>query len=712
MLRHRSRIKYVLTLLLGVTLLAVNGPVVVSFAERVIHNYEINTTGYKKKYGHWSILPVASKYRINAVHAALLYTGKVLIVAGSGNNQGNFNAGRFESVVWNPANNTFKKIHTPNDMFCGGQEFLPDGKLLIAGGTARYEVLASKVKHAAGVMFVQNTSLISRPFKLAAGTRFRAPDGAIYVSTVSVTIPPATKLNGANGAVTVVPSGTETWVRALSKGKRWIVSKATRFTILGTHPVGTASLYGQTTAINMDQQDFWGSNKSFIFDPATERYERVSNLNLARWYPTLVGLANGDVLAVSGLNQFGQIINGQTEEYTPATKMWTPTPNLTRVFPTYPALFLMPDGNLFFSGSNAGYGSSTIGRTPGIWNLNTNGFTDIPGLKNLNETETSGSLLLPPAQKQRYMIIGGGGIGQSLASTARTAIVDLNQPRPHWTAGPSLPEPTRYPDAVITPDNTVIITGGSRYYRGEFNSDTLTCHLYIPATNRLTPLASPTVGRDYHSEALLLPDGRIVTLGGNPLFGDKNDTTPGYFQTAIEIYSPPYLYHGSRPQITGGPRQLLRGQAGAYTTSNSKDVSGARLLAPSAFTHVTNVNQRSIEVSVVRRGPHTIVITVPTGAGLVPTQWYMLFVTNSAGTPSVGYWVHVGGPTRLLTPVKKGATGGAPTAAAQAAPARTAAQVRHLTAQARRADGVAGRRGRQARVKTRAARRNHLREPW
>jgi len=74
---------------------------VVSFASNVIHNYVINTRTYKEKYGHWITLNVATKYKINAVHAALLYTGKVLIVAGSGNSVGNFNAGRFKSVVYN-----------------------------------------------------------------------------------------------------------------------------------------------------------------------------------------------------------------------------------------------------------------------------------------------------------------------------------------------------------------------------------------------------------------------------------------------------------------------------------------------------------------------------------------------------------------------------------------------------------------------------------
>jgi hypothetical protein len=300
----------------------------------------------------------------------------------------------------------------------------------------------------------------------------------------------------------------------------------------------------------------------------------------------------------------------------------------------------MPSGNLFFSGSNAGYGSSTIGRTPGIWNLKTDGFTDVPGLRNPRDTETSASVLLPPAQAQRYMIIGGGGIGQSLASTARTAIVNLHAARPHWTPGPSLPVPTRYPEVVITPDNRVIIAGGSRYYRGEFRSDILTCHVYDPATNRLSALASPTVGRDYHSEALLLPDGRIITLGGNSLFGDSKDTTPGLFETRIEIYSPPYLYHGARPNITGGPRQISRGGTYSFTSPNASSVAGARLLAPSAVTHVTNVDQRSIELSVVRQ-QGSFRVTIPASLGLVPSEWYMLFVTNAANTPSTAYWVHV-----------------------------------------------------------------------
>ena len=82
---------------------------------------------------------------MNAIHAALLHTGKVLLIAGSGNNRKAFEAGTFETVLWDPAPTSSSEIPTPSDMFCAGHAFLPDGNLLIAGGTKRYEVLEEDV---------------------------------------------------------------------------------------------------------------------------------------------------------------------------------------------------------------------------------------------------------------------------------------------------------------------------------------------------------------------------------------------------------------------------------------------------------------------------------------------------------------------------------------------------------------------------------------
>jgi hypothetical protein len=637
--RKQRLLKALATATVVCGLIAINAPTIVSAARDALHDYKINSQGYKERHGHWSLLKVPENMRVNAIHAALLRTGKVLIIAGSGNDQKEFDAGKFRTVLWDPGTDKFKLIHTPSDMFCAGHVFLPDGKLLIAGGTRRYEKLAADITHAAGAMTIKNESPDGGPITLEKGTEFLSPDGLDFRSTKEIVVKPAVKAVSAAGQATVTASSTEVWVEAVDRGKAPVVDRPTQFTIGGTKR-SKDDLYGYATSLTRAKQDYWGDDKSYLFDPSTESYERVDNMTLARWYPTLVGLKDGRVLAVSGLDDFGRMIQGDNEIYDPKTKSWEAQPQLKRTFPTYPAMFLMPSGKLFYTGSNAGYGSDTVGRDPGIWDLSDNSFDKVPGLRDPRQTETSGSVLLPPAQDQRYMIAGGGGIGESKLTTDRTDIIDLNSAKPHFEPGPDLEKPVRYPNMVITPDDKVVISGGSTGYRGKGDSDMLLCHLYDPKANKLTRMADPTVGRDYHSEALLLPDGRVITLGSDPLFSDAKDTIPGTFEKRIEIYSPPYLFQGDRPEISGGPEQVKRGDTVWFGTPDARGVKTARLVRPSAVTHVTDVEQRSIKLDFIPNGDG-IDVTIPEGGGLVPAGWYMLFVTDGNGAPSKAHWVEV-----------------------------------------------------------------------
>jgi hypothetical protein len=575
--------------------------------------------------------------RVNAVHAALLRTGKVLIIAGSGNNRKQFDAGSFKTLLWDPATGRFEKVPTPSDMFCAGHAFLPDGRLLIAGGTRRYEVLEEDVQRAAGAMTIKNESPDGRPFRLPKGTRLAAPGGAAFRTTAPVVIRPAMKVV-AGPRTTVTASATHVWVQAVKAGDGSVLARPTQFRIPRVHR--GPNVYGIATALTMRKQEYWGDDKSYVFDPATERYERVDDLTLARWYPTLVGLQDGRVLSVSGLDGFGRIVAGHNEIYDPGTGHWERQPGLRRRFPTYPALFVMPGGDLFYSGSNAGYGSATVGRDPGIWDLGDNSFRKVPGLRDPTQTETSGSVLLPPAQGQRYMIAGGGGIGDVETSTARTDVADLRAAEPRFTPGPDLVRAVRYPSMVVTPDDKVLVTGGSTGYRGSGLSDQLVCQVYDPDLGTMTRLADPAVGRDYHSEALLLPDGRVITLGGDPLYRDAANTRGGRFEQRIEIYSPPYLFQGERPRVTSGPEHVGRGATALFGTPDAAGIATARLMRPSAVTHVTDVEQRSIALDFTREADG-IRVTIPDGAGLVPPGWYMLFATAKDGTPSTARWVRV-----------------------------------------------------------------------
>lgn len=470
--------------------------------------------------GRWDTASLDSPVR--SIHAAMLHTGKVLLIAGSGNDEKQFDANTFRSVLWDPEMETFKEVPTPWDAFCAGHVFLPDGRLLVAGGTKTYEDL------------------------------------------------------------TITP-----------------------------------------------RQEYEGLKDSYIFDPITERYEKVDSMEYARWYPTLVALADGKVLASSGLDDKGEIIQGHTEMFDPKTKEWTLRQDLNQYFPTYPSLLLTANGQLFYSGSNAGYGPADKGRDPGFWDLTTNNFKKVAGLKDAGMLETSATVMLPPAQDQRVMVLGGGGIGDSAESTNRTSIIDLDAANPAFTDGPNMKEAVRYPNVVILPDDTVLNTGGSRNYRTD---DVHSAQIFHPDTNTFTDAASPRVGRNYHTEALLLPDGRVAVFGSNPI--DNS------FEMRIEIYSPSYLFKGERPSITGGEKKIERGTKTFLKTSNPDNIATAKLMRPSSVTHVTDVEQRSINLPIIK-GKDGITVDIPANQNLVPSGWYMAFVTDKQGLPSAAYWVHV-----------------------------------------------------------------------
>jgi hypothetical protein len=148
------------------------------------------------------------------------------------------------------------------------------------------------------------------------------------------------------------------------------------------------------------------------------------------------------------------------------------------------------------------------------------------------------------------------------------------------------------------------------------------------------------VGRNYHSEAILLPDGRVVTMGSDPLY-DESGEGPGTFEKRIEVFSPPYLFQGSRPAISDGPEQVKRGTTVRFGSPDAARIATARLVRPSAVTHVLDVDQRSVALDITPAGGDALDLSIPKTKGLVPSGWYMLFLMDDKGVPSVARWVQV-----------------------------------------------------------------------
>ena len=634
-------------------LLLASLPVSLPIALAWQHSSVVDSLAYKQKYGHWDVLSVPKDNRINTIHAALLPTGKVLLVAGSGNNRTSFNTydstgaiSVLKTMLYDPETDAFTNIPTPSDLFCSGHAMLQSGNLLVAGGTVGYEQLEGSVTKPAGKMIIHNEDPDDKARVFKKGSTFTDAQGRQYLSTADVTLQPAHEMI-MGGKKMIMHSSATVFVEAAKADKSYVTSTNQHYTINGLSGVLKQNIYGQGGPMTLDKQDYRGDDKSYEFDPWTERYERVGDMNVGRWYPSLPVLTNGDVVAVSGLDNTGQITK-TTETFSDYTKKWTLGQD--QAFATYPALFRTTNPDvLFFSGSNAGYGPVDEGRTPGFWNIKDNTFRAVGGLRDTDLTETSASVMLPPtkgsndgSQSTRIMIAGGGGIGESNQTTARTDIIDLSGPSPKYVPGPDLTSPLRYVNMTVLPNDKVLTSGGTGDYRAKGNSYSFTTTMIDPTDGTVTKMADELVGRSYHSGSLLLPNGKVLVFGNDPLYSDIDNTITGSFEQRIELYTPPELFASTRPTLgLANGTKVTRGQVLTVPTSTADSIHNARLIPLSTTTHVTNIEQRSVGVIANKADSSNVSITINGDRNVLPNGWYMLYAVDANGTYSKAVMVQV-----------------------------------------------------------------------
>ncbi|KUM74639.1 galactose oxidase-like domain-containing protein [Streptomyces curacoi] len=490
--------------------------------------------------GKWDVLP--TKNPVRSMHSVVLHNGKVLLIAGSGNDPEKFAAGTFTSAVYDPQNGTYKQIPTPKDMFCAGHVQLDDGRVLVMSGNKGYP----------------------------------SADGTI---------------------------------------------------------------------------GYQGYKDSYVFDPVTETYSKTNDMNDGHWYPSATILGNGDVISFGGLKEdsTGSVA---AELWSDAEQKWL---ELWKVKQTwsywglYPSMILMQDGRLFYSGSHV-FGNNIPGTGSAIYDYDANTITQVPGLQKKDERDQSASVLLPPAQDQKVLTIGGGNIDSNPDANRLTDVIDLKQPNPSYVAGPPLPQGQvdlgagkvpqtggqgkMYPSVVLLPDGKVLETGGALHNRANPVYET---SLYDPATNTFDPVAPDPEERGYHSSAFLLPDGRVMTTGDNPGNGSWNHD--------VSVYTPPYLLKGERPKITSLiDTEWSYGDTQRITVD--RPIAKAELIRPAAVTHSSDPNQRFVDLPLSVDG-NNVDLNVTSNPNLAPPGWYMLFAVDANGVPSVAKWVHLQGPQAL-----------------------------------------------------------------
>ncbi|RJR14477.1 DUF1929 domain-containing protein [Candidatus Parcubacteria bacterium] len=370
-----------------------------------------------------------------------------------------------------------------------------------------------------------------------------------------------------------------------------------------------------------------GLKAASIFDPVTKDWTRIPDMNAGRWYPTVTQLANGDMLVTSGNTETG-VVNPIPQVYDIQSNSWRTLTGANLAVSLYPWMYDLGGGRVFMAGSR---GASR--------------FLDISGKGSWSSPieMKSGSRGSGTSVMYEYgKVLNIGGRTASGAPSTNTAeTINLNSASPSWKYAASMKEPRQHANATLLPNGTVLVTGGSKGLKqGEFDDETSPVFLtewWNPNSNTWKSLApSNGVYRGYHSIALLLPDGRILVAGGEK-------TANSY-----EIYSPPYLFQGTRPEITSAPDKVGYGKSFDVKTTQKNKIAYFRMIRLGSVTHSFNQGQRYEELRFkkVKDKKGTITkfkVDIPSDRGHMPPGYYMLFAVNNKNVPSEAKIIKVGG---------------------------------------------------------------------
>jgi hypothetical protein len=385
---------------------------------------------------------------------------------------------------------------------------------------------------------------------------------------------------------------------------------------------------------------FFGALNSSVYDPVTNQFVDVQPLAHGRWYPSATELADGSIMTFSGLDENGN--TNQTVEIYKSGVGWSQPYTASWVPPLYPRMHLLPTGNVFYSGPTTQ--SAIFNTTTHTWQTNV-------ATTNYTGTRTYGSsVLLPLLPANNYdpkiLILGGGS-----PATTTTELIDMGASNPQWQWGPPMSEPRIEMDATILPNGKVFVSGGS-YNDEDETTASLNADMYDPVSNTMSSAGAGSYARLYHSNTLLLPDATVAVTGGNP--------ERGTFEPHIEIYSPPYLFNSNgslatRPTISSVPASVGYGATFQVSTPNASSITSVVFMKPGAPTHAFDMDQRMVGVNFTVQNSSTLNVVAPPNSNIAPPGYYMIFLLNSAGVPSVAQFLRLSstpsdsGPTGTIT---------------------------------------------------------------
>ncbi|WP_320673030.1 LamG-like jellyroll fold domain-containing protein, partial [Patulibacter defluvii] len=375
-----------------------------------------------------------------------------------------------------------------------------------------------------------------------------------------------------------------------------------------------------------------GIRQTHLFDWRTETWSRGPDMAGERWYPTVAALANGESLVTGGGPTLPEVFTGGS---------------------TIRGLsgFATADSRLYsFLQTGVDGRALDVGTQPTMYRYATGGIGSSTAVGQRDP------LIRDYGSYARYdvgrtLVAGGGKTNEDglTGVPTRTARIVRETPGAVAASATGSMSLRRYQhNLTVLADGSVLASGGLRTSElVNLSTATYAAERWDPGTGAWTPLASAAVAREYHSVAMLLPDGRVYT-GGGGICGACD--TAGYLRKDAEIYSPPYLFakDGSgalapRPTIADAPAAVGYAEGLRIATPDASRIAKVALIRLGAATHSIDQGQRYVPLDFAVAGAG-LDASSPLNPSEAPPGFYMLFVVDRDGVPSVAKMVHLRQP--------------------------------------------------------------------
>ncbi|HWI10432.1 MAG TPA: PA14 domain-containing protein [Burkholderiaceae bacterium] len=400
----------------------------------------------------------------------------------------------------------------------------------------------------------------------------------------------------------------------------------------------------QTGSVFIAGGDVWNgtsvnngpNNNSNLFDSASTSLARGPNMNRARWYSSSTTLISGETYIQGGSGGGDRPeIRGVDGSFRLLTGIDT-----SSIGTSFPRNFVAPDGRIF--GYDPGNGR--------MYFVNPTGSGAIAFSTSFNAAYSGGwyssTAMYRPG---RILQIGGNSNGAyTIDITGGTPVVAPTQ---------SMSSTRAWVNATILADGKVVATSGSAV-AGSATGYNNIAETWDPATGQWLQGAVAQKMRLYHSNALLLPDGSVLVAGGGAISPSPPSGDPNTNNLNAEIYYPPYLFsaggvRAARPAIATAPSWIDIGKTFSIDVTDAASISRITLVKTGSSSHSFNLDQRFLDVTFKANGLH-VAVQAPTRAGDAPPGYYMMFVFNEVGVPSVAKIVRIGiaaDPNPAINPV-------------------------------------------------------------